>query len=66
MKINKKHKITLLSVLGLLLILLFAVTFREGLDNPEADTIQCSSKGLKCDNNNSCCEGLKCLGNECK
>jgi hypothetical protein len=38
----------------------------EGLDNPESATIKCMDKGLKCNNEAPCCEGLKCLGDECK
>ena len=66
MKVNKNHKITLLSTIGILFVLLIAVSFKEGLDNPLASTIKCVEKGLKCDTDLTCCEGMKCLGKECK
>jgi hypothetical protein len=66
MKITNTHKITLGGILGLLIVLLFAVTFKEGMDNPSADNIKCAEKGLKCNADTACCEGLKCLGQECK
>jgi hypothetical protein len=45
--------------------LLKSCTF-EGLDNPDAATVKCMDKGLKCNKESPCCEGLKCLGDECK
>lgn len=66
MKIKKSHKISLTVGLGLLFIILIAVTFKEGLENPEANTIKCYDKGMKCNKDITCCEGLKCLGEECK
>ncbi len=38
----------------------------ENMDNPNAATVKCMDKGLKCNKDAACCEGLKCLGDECK
>ncbi len=54
--------------MGLLLVVLLSLLFglKEGLDNPLTAAVKCMDKGLKCDKDNVCCEGLKCLGDECK
>jgi hypothetical protein len=68
MKLQKKQKLTWGIVLGLLIVVLISIffSFKEGLDNPIAAAVKCMDKGVKCDKDNACCEGLKCLGEECK
>ncbi len=63
---RQKNIINILLVLLAIVVLCVLVSFKEGLDNPIAATVKCMDKGLKCDNNSPCCEGLKCMGDECK